>query len=817
MLNLRLKGQSAVMWMVLSAGTALLAPSFVAPTAEAQLTALRVPVAPSNLRVTCDSTGLVQVMWNDNSSNETGFRIVRDVRRPNGSWTNSSTTTVGAGTTLFTERPAPGTYRYKIRAYNARGNSSYTPSVVVTVGSSGTGTPPPPPPPPPPPVAPPPPPPPTSSVPAAPSNIQGTPDGIGGITVSWTDNSDNETAFFLERNPGFDVPHMAMQANWTAWRDTPGAGTFQYRIRAHNSYGDSAFTPWVSVNSTVTNPTQPPPPPTAPPPPPPPQPSPTGTIPVLQAGSGFSSITPEPAVMGVPGAVGYTAKAIARWDVVPYQTITGNFNVGVVAFHIAGIDRVEFSLNGGAWAPVTGMVLNATTNVWEYTATINASTLPDGPFEVRARVIPKAGVSRVLQDSSGQDLGDKSLRLYANSGGTLPNMDRVMYVSPNGSDTVGNGSSSLPFWSIRRALTQISSMNSSGMVEGATVYLAPGIYTYPDMGSLDGAPNRWVTISGAPGTSRSQVLMTNGSSSPTQRKLRLRNLTLKQESNAYILTQRSDPYMNHFWIDGCDIEGLGFIGSTVSNAPAVNNSNSTPTFYTDVNIRNTAATGLNSNVILARNVHATNLGGDFSNMKRMMVNTSVTHLRFNEGVHPDVVQVNVEAIENMIVFNLKARDVACQGISLGNGSLPLKNVAVVNCLLDKLATDPQVQWISGGPAADHYLYWNVGWNNYYVQFSSDGITNFSMKNCVIPGKSNTSSMNFPGWVAENNHVTNGQYLFGAQCTAGNPMYQSPGTGNFHPAPGSPLLNRVTTVQVPIDLDGRVITATPAAIGPFQAP
>ena len=42
----------------------------------------------------------------------------------------------------------------------------------------------------------------------------------------------------------------------------------------------------------------------------------------LVAGSGFTAPTLEPGPVGTPGELGYDAKAIARWDVVPYQVFS---------------------------------------------------------------------------------------------------------------------------------------------------------------------------------------------------------------------------------------------------------------------------------------------------------------------------------------------------------------------------------------------------------------------------------------------------------------------------------------------------------------
>src|SRR6185295_19403114 len=91
-----------------------------------------------------------------------------------------------------------------------------------------------------------------------------------------------------------------------------------------------------------------PPAPPAPVPAPAPAPAPTppsSTIETLPSGQGFAGATSQPATVGT--GAGSNCMAIARWDVVPMQTVSSPMPIGVVAFHINGIDRVEFSLNGG--------------------------------------------------------------------------------------------------------------------------------------------------------------------------------------------------------------------------------------------------------------------------------------------------------------------------------------------------------------------------------------------------------------------------------------------------------------------------------------
>ena len=83
------------------------------------------PAAPSNLTATAISTSQINLSWNDNSSNESTFRIERST---NGGSTWSTLTTTGSNTTSFsnTGLSASTTYHYRVRAENTSGNSAYT-------------------------------------------------------------------------------------------------------------------------------------------------------------------------------------------------------------------------------------------------------------------------------------------------------------------------------------------------------------------------------------------------------------------------------------------------------------------------------------------------------------------------------------------------------------------------------------------------------------------------------------------------------------------------------------------------------------------
>ncbi|MBN8549323.1 MAG: hypothetical protein J0M12_08425 [Deltaproteobacteria bacterium] len=95
---------------------------FASQSAEA---AGRKPKAPSNLTISVVSGG-VRLRWLDNSSNENHFSIKRTKRLSKGTFGKSINFSVGANIRTYTDAPSAGTYRYRVRAVNRAGASSYT-------------------------------------------------------------------------------------------------------------------------------------------------------------------------------------------------------------------------------------------------------------------------------------------------------------------------------------------------------------------------------------------------------------------------------------------------------------------------------------------------------------------------------------------------------------------------------------------------------------------------------------------------------------------------------------------------------------------
>lgn len=76
----------------------------------------------------------VQLSWTDNSNNETGFEIQRDLQSGT-TWINNVRFTTAANVITYTDSAvAPAsTYRYAVRSFNAVGPSAWTSYVQVSI------------------------------------------------------------------------------------------------------------------------------------------------------------------------------------------------------------------------------------------------------------------------------------------------------------------------------------------------------------------------------------------------------------------------------------------------------------------------------------------------------------------------------------------------------------------------------------------------------------------------------------------------------------------------------------------------------------
>lgn len=184
----------------------------------ASATTLNPPAAPSVLNATAISQTQINLSWMDNSGNETGFKIEMGLSTSS----FSEIGTVGADVTSFsaTNLSANTTYYFRVRAYNADGNSSFT-----SIVSKATWP----------------------NAPIAPTNLGGSyfaSSSLIIINLNWTDNSSNETGFKVER--GTDGTNFSQigTSTFAGFSDNGNysATTFYYRVKAYNLGGESDYT-----------------------------------------------------------------------------------------------------------------------------------------------------------------------------------------------------------------------------------------------------------------------------------------------------------------------------------------------------------------------------------------------------------------------------------------------------------------------------------------------------------------------------------------------------------------------------------------------
>jgi hypothetical protein len=550
---------------------------------------------------------------------------------------------------------------------------------------------------------------------------------------------------------------------------------------------------------------------------------------LLIAGAGFDGPTPQPAAVGSPALPGHDAQAIARWNVVPYQTIEESFELGVVAFHINGIDRVEFSLSGGPWVEASEMRYNPRTDTAEYWVTLDPSRVPDGFHEVRARVIPAgAGVPRLLagpHDMSNDDVrirGEHSIFLTTNANGTYPAPER--WVSTTGSDDDGDGSRSNPFRTIAHAAADIQ--DSYGRADGGMIYLEEGDY---DVGetrfrSVPRTSERWLTIAGAPDADPAEVRLVSSSGNGLRTDLtRFHNLTMHDMSPRSRLSS-----FNRVWGDAVAMTGDGPLdGRTVLRGASW-----TGGFYlTDSEYRDMPYAIREAQ--LARNITISRIGGDaIRELRGMAVNIEVRDLLNLDNTHNDVVQFysnqGSDPFENIIIYNLAAVDNIAGQAFFMRTSTDQRDFAIVNYLVGSTGAGG-AQWID---SADHVLLWNYQQlrNGFMVRDEGDDdptiITNLSIRDSVferfrLSNTGWTPSMSDQSW-AQNNHyvdIESFQSLApGEGATTGGThgsLFVDPTINDFRPRNGSVLAERDFEIDVTHDAMGRP-RLTPASIGALEA-
>ncbi|MBC8011477.1 MAG: fibronectin type III domain-containing protein [Burkholderiales bacterium] len=188
------------------------------------------PAAPSGLGAVANAYNSVGLTWTDNSNNELNFLLERSLNGTTG-WTQIAQPAADATSYTDTTTNALTTYHYRLRASNSGGDSAYTTVVNVTTPAAEVATPP-------------------------PTNMAGTPNSFSEITLTWTDNTTDETAFVLQRSPDGTTEWSTiatLAANTTSYQDISltAATTYHYRTYAVAPSGDSVPSGTASVTTSA--------------------------------------------------------------------------------------------------------------------------------------------------------------------------------------------------------------------------------------------------------------------------------------------------------------------------------------------------------------------------------------------------------------------------------------------------------------------------------------------------------------------------------------------------------------------------------------
>ncbi|MDD5223056.1 MAG: MopE-related protein, partial [bacterium] len=183
--------------------------------------------APSDLAATVPAESCLQIHlgWMDNSINEEGFRIERKIEGGNYELVDS----IPADSTEYYDSGFLSNtgYYYRVYAYNSYPSSGYSDEVYVLSPSCNI---------------------------ADPSDLNASAVSASQINLTWTDNSNNESGFKIERKTGesgiyFVVASVPANINLFSDPSLTSSTAYYYRVFAYSSFGVSDYSNAVSATT----------------------------------------------------------------------------------------------------------------------------------------------------------------------------------------------------------------------------------------------------------------------------------------------------------------------------------------------------------------------------------------------------------------------------------------------------------------------------------------------------------------------------------------------------------------------------------------
>jgi hypothetical protein len=195
-------------------------------------TPLAPPAAPSNLALAVQSGSAINLIWQDNANDESGFEVWRSTTGANGTYTKRTNRPANSESYGDTGLSAGTEYCYKVLATGASG----APDSPFTDPSCGT----------------------TLSPPATPSNLVATTLSSSRISLTWQDNASDEAGYELWRSTtgasGTYTKRSTLAANAESTTDTGLSSSTQYcyKVLAAGA-GNAPDSPFTSASCATTS------------------------------------------------------------------------------------------------------------------------------------------------------------------------------------------------------------------------------------------------------------------------------------------------------------------------------------------------------------------------------------------------------------------------------------------------------------------------------------------------------------------------------------------------------------------------------------
>jgi fibronectin type 3 domain-containing protein len=189
-----------------------------APGSQACATTLgTVPVAPSGVAAVAVSSSQINLTWQDNSSDESGFMVQR-ASSASGPWTQIGIVGANVTSCAHTGLTASTTYFYRVCAYNAAGNSVYS---SVTSATTPTA--------------------PDTTAPSVPNGVIASATSTSQVSVSWNISTDSGGSGLAGYNVYRDGT-LVTTTTTTGYTDSglSAASLYCYTVVAYDNAGNNS-------------------------------------------------------------------------------------------------------------------------------------------------------------------------------------------------------------------------------------------------------------------------------------------------------------------------------------------------------------------------------------------------------------------------------------------------------------------------------------------------------------------------------------------------------------------------------------------------